>query len=283
LVNKPLDSRNSFFLSPQKIMMQALSPDISHSNMLQIRRNVLISGAFFLGALALALSPGSFDRPLLGLVNSLAGRSALFDGVVYAVSRYFTFSGAVLMALIWCCWFDSEEPDSRARILVGVFASFVAGVISRSLQHTLPTHPRPVYDPALNFQVPPGFEQQYHTWNSFPSDHAAVFAGLAVVIYLVRSRFALFAIVWTALVESARVYVGAHYFSDLIGGAALAAAVIWATQASWLIVLGRRVVKWERIFPSLFYMTAFFISYQIVTLFEDVRHALGPFFDLLRR
>jgi membrane-associated phospholipid phosphatase len=263
-------------------MIQTVSPAINLANKLEIQRNVVISSAVFLGAFALALSPESFDRPLIGLVNGFAGRSAVFDGLAYASSKYFTFSGAVLMALIWCCWFDSDDPDNRARILVGVLGSIGAGVISRSLQHTLPTHLRPVYDQVINFQTPSSLEQQYHTWNSFPSDHAAVFGGLAVVIYLVRSRFALFAIAWAAFMESARAYMGAHYLSDLIGGAALAAVLIWATQAPGSISLGRRVVRWEKSSPSLFYMTAFFVSYQIVTLFEDMRHTFGPLLDLLR-
>src|SRR5712664_844649 len=148
-------------------MMHSSSLDTSLRNGLEIRRNALISSVVFLGALALALSPGSFDGPLLSLINSLAGRSAVFDGLAYASSSYFTFSGVVLMALIWGCWFDSNDPDNRARILLGTLASLGAGVISRSLQHTLPSHPRPVYDPALNFQTPSGLEQPYHTWNSF--------------------------------------------------------------------------------------------------------------------
>jgi membrane-associated phospholipid phosphatase len=241
----------------------------------RIWRNVLISTIVFLGALALALIPGAFDRPLTGLINGFANRSVLFDRMAAAFNSAFTFSGAVLMALVWSCWFETKDRESRARILVGTLASFGAGAISRFAQHTLPTHPRPFLDPALDFHAPLDFEQ-YNVWNSFPSDHATVFAGLVVVIWIARSRFAVFAIVWTMFVESARTYMGGHYPSDLIGGAALAAMVVWAAQASWPISLGNRLMRWAQSSPELFYMSAFFLSFQIATLFAEIRVTFGP-------
>jgi undecaprenyl-diphosphatase len=227
------------------------------------------------------LIPGAFDRPLTGLVNGVASRSDLFDRTLAALDAYVTFSGAVLVALIWSCWFDSKDYQRRARILVGTLASFAAGVISRFSQHALSVHPRPYYDQGLDFQVPGGGVAQYNTWSSFPSDHVAVFAGLVVVIFIARSRFAIFAIVWTALVESTRVYMGAHYPSDLIGGAALGAMVVWAAQTPRLVSFGSRIMRWEQSSPSIFYMCSFFLTYQIATLFGDLRNALGPFLHLL--
>jgi membrane-associated phospholipid phosphatase len=242
----------------------------------QIRRNVLISSLVFLGAFAVALAPEIFDRPLTGLINSFANRSRLFDGLVSSLNDCCSFSGVVLMALIWSCWLDTNNIESRARILVGTLAAVAAGGFSRVLQHVLPTHPRPFHDPAFAFQAPSGIEQHYNTWNSFPSDHVTVFMGLAFVIYIARSRFAIFAIVWTIFVETSRVYMGGHYPSDMVGGAALGAVAVWATQVPWLISLGSRlVIRLERS-PSLFCMGAFFLSYQIATLFGDIRNTLGP-------
>jgi undecaprenyl-diphosphatase len=177
--------------------------------------------------------------------------------------------------LIWSCWFNTKDIESRVRILVGTLATLVAGGISRFLQYNLPTHPRPMHDPALGFQAPSGIEHPYNTWNSFPSDHVAVFAGLVVVIYIAHPRFAVFAILWTVLVEATRTYMGGHYPSDLIGGAALSAIMVWAAQASWSVSLGGNVMRWEQSSPATFYMGAFFLSYQIATLFVDVRYTFG--------
>jgi membrane-associated phospholipid phosphatase len=243
----------------------------------QIRRNVIISSLVFLAAFVVARAPEAFDRPLTRLINSFANRSRLFDGLVNSLNDCCSFSGVVLMALIWSCWLDTKNIESRARILVGTLAAVVAGGVSRFLQHTLPTHPRPFHDPAFAFQAPSGLEQHYNTWNAFPSDHVTVFMGLAFVIYIARSRFAIFAIVWIIFVETSRVYMGGHYPSDLVGGAALGAVAVWATQVPWLISLGSRlVIRLERSSPSLVCMVAFFLSYQIATLFGDIRNTLGP-------
>jgi len=232
---------------------------------------VLIASVVFLGAFGVALVPEAFDRPVTALINSFAGRSPLFDSLVAALD-YHTFSGVLLMSFVWASWFDTKDPESRARILVGTLAAFAAGVISRLMQRTLSTHPRPYYDPALGFHRPLELEVPYNTWNSFPSDHVAVFIGLVVVLYIARSRFAVFAIGWTILVEANRTYLGGHYPSDLVGAAALSVMVVWSAQARWLISAGVKVTKWEQSSPSLFYLGAFFVSYQIATLIVDIRN-----------
>jgi membrane-associated phospholipid phosphatase len=165
----------------------------------------------------------------------------------------------------------------RARVLVGTLVSFGGGIISRLLQHKLPTHPRPFYDPALGFHPSALATEPLNSWNSFPSDHAAVFGGLVAVICLAHPRLGIAAVICGIITEFARTYVGAHYPSDLIGGAALGFTIVWAAQASWAIALARRVVEWECSSPSLFYMCGFFITYQIATLFSDIRDITGGF------
>jgi len=260
-------------------MMHAPGSGVYKKNLgagVQVRRNVLIASLVFLGAFVVAGAPQSFDRPLTRLINSFANRSTLFDGLAASLNAAYSFSGVVLMALIWACWFDTRDIESRARLLIGTLGALAAGGVSRVLQHTLSTHPRPTHDPALVFHAPSGIEPLYNTWNSFPSDHVTVFAGLALVIYIVRSRFAVFAMVWTIFVETCRVYMGGHYPSDLVGGAALAGIVVWATQVPWLISWAARLMaRWERSSPSLFVMVAFFLSYQIATLFLDIRYTLS--------
>jgi membrane-associated phospholipid phosphatase len=245
------------------------------------KRSAVISAAIFFGAMGLSVIPETLDRPLTLLFNGYANRSTLIDTLISDLANYFTYSGVILMALIYACWFDTEDLEKRSQILIGTLVSFAAGCVSRLLQYTLSTHPRPFFDPELPFHPPSGLgEQPLNTWNSFPSDHATVFAGLVVVIYLAKPTLAVFAAAFTVLVESLRVYMGAHYPSDLIGGAALAAMMVWTAQTPRVVSLGRRMAGWERTSPSLFYMFAFFITYQIATLFVDVRHVVGHMREL---
>jgi membrane-associated phospholipid phosphatase len=245
----------------------------------EIRRNLAISGLVFLCAFGLALVPEAFDRPATRLINSFANRSWLFDYFTDAFSRYFTFSGVIMMAMVWYCWFQKPDTERRARLLTGTLASIGAGNVSRTLQHVLPTHPRPYFDTALGFQLPLNLEEVFNNWNSFPSDHVTVFAGLAVVLYVARQSFVIYAILWIIVVESFRNYIGAHYPSDLVAGVALGAFAVWASQTSWPISLAKKVMRWETSSPGLFYMSTFFLSYQIATLFNDIRQTLGPVRD----
>lgn len=245
----------------------------------EVRRNLLISAIVFLCSFALALMPEVFDKPTTRLINGLANHFWLLDYATEAVSKYYTYSGILLMAIIWYCFFENEDPERRARLLVGVIASIFAGGISRILQHTLRSHPRPYLDPTLDFQQPLGLTEVFNNWNSFPSDHATVFSGLAIVLFVVRSNLVVFAMALTAIICCFRNFIGAHYPTDLISGAGLAAFAVWTSQLSWPVAAGRTVLRCERSSPSLFYMSAFFFSYQIATLFNDIRHTLGPIRD----
>jgi membrane-associated phospholipid phosphatase len=260
-----------------------MATDFIHGNaplpVSEIRRNLAISGLVFLCAFALALVPEAFDRPATRLINSYANRSWLFDYFAESSSRYFTFSGVIMMAMVWYCWFQKPDTECRARVLAGTLASVGAGSISRILQHTLPTHPRPYFDAALGFQLPLNLEEVFNNWNSFPSDHVTVFAGLAVVLYISRQSFVIYGILWIIVVESFRNYIGAHYPSDLVAGVALAALAVWASQMSWPISVAKKVMRLENSSPGLFYMSAIFLSYQIATLFNDIRQTLGPVRD----
>jgi undecaprenyl-diphosphatase len=239
------------------------------------KRNGLIALAVFIGACGLTWIPSSFDIPVERAINSYANRNPVVDGFFFDLDTYYTFSGVWLVGLVWSCWFAADE-ERRGRVLAGALASLAAGIISRTLQHGLPSHPRPFYDPALGFHVLSivGLTP-FNTWHSFPSDHAAVFFGLATMVILVRPRLGLCVFPLVAVVEAARAYMGAHYPSDLIGGAALGCGLVWSAQARWLAERGRRVAAWARSSPSAFYFCAFFVSYQFATLFQEIRSSMG--------
>ena len=66
---------------------------------------------------------------------------------------------------------------------------------------------------------------------SMPSGHAATsFAGAVVLTYLLR-RVAPYVFLLAAAIAFSRIYVGVHYLSDVLAGAALGAAVALAALA----------------------------------------------------
>lgn len=240
------------------------------------KQNAAISFGFLLVATALMALPNYFDRPLTVLFNKLAGKSKSIDLFFYNLDNRFVFSGVILMAVIWGAWFKERDDEIRGRIIVGVAASLFSSLVSRLMQLKISSHPRPFYDPAIDFRAP--FDVPFNSWNSFPSDHVAIFAGLAVVIWLAKSRLRIPITLWLVVVESARTYVGAHYPSDLLGGAALGALVVWLSQNPWMVERGRRFAQLASFAPSVFYMVAYLISYQIATIVIEMRQITSGVF-----
>jgi undecaprenyl-diphosphatase len=246
--------------------------------------NLTIAGILFLVALVVALSPPLLDLPLTIRFNSLAGRYPALDLLLYDLDTSFTCSGVIVMALVWGCWFSRDDRLMRTRILAGTAASFAASIVSRRLQHDLPTHLRPYYNPAVHFQHPLFMSSwKLNTWYSFPSDHVALFAGLMTVAWFAKSKLRVPAVIWLIFVESSRIFEGAHFPSDLAGGAALAAAFVWTSQCPVCLRLSRRVMQFEVTAPSMFYIAAFFLSFQLATLFMDFRIAGSGILKLYHR
>lgn len=238
--------------------------------------------ALFLGVLIIAYvlmkRSDLFDRPFIRLANGFSGINYFFDLILYYVYANNLLSGVVFMSIIWGSWFEKDNIVHRSRILIGTLASSAAGVISRFLQHTLQTHPRPYYDPDIIFRPPLDIKQpDLNTWNSFPSDTASVYTGLVTVIWLSSSRFRVAAALWLIIVLIVRSYNGAHYPTDLIAGVGLGATLVWCSQAPWLLSSVILVTNFEKKSPTIFYALAFLVTYQIANLFSEARTIVGGF------
>ena len=206
------------------------------------------------------------------LETNFLGRLKMRGSVSNAVTDlafYFIFSGVLLCGILFAYWISSRDADVRSRIFVGIFASFGAGVISRYLQHHLSTDVRPYFDSAVAFQLPHGMTiQPFNPWESFPSDHSTVFAGLVVVLFVIKSRIRYPVAVRIAIVESSRIFIGDHFPLDLMGGACLASTVVWIFQYPRSFVLANGVVlgSFALQYPSILYFLSFFMKCQPFSL-----------------
>jgi undecaprenyl-diphosphatase len=157
-------------------------------------------------------------------------------------------------------------------LCTGAVAAVLAGVLSRILQGLLPFHVRPLYSADLRLTHPIGVESPALShWNSFPSDHASLGFALATLIWINDRRLGAFAFFWAAITNSARIYLGYHYPTDILGGAALGIFMIILFQRLPLPPVVYRLLVWERCGPPSFYAVAFIASYLAGTLFSDVR------------
>ena len=104
------------------------------------------------------------------------------------------------------------------------------------------------------------------------------------VVYMVYSTL------WMCL---SRLYLGMHYPSDLLAGAALGTSVVWATEKafsassqSWFGLCAQQFLYWlhrvEQTRPNVFYAAAFLASFELAVMFDDIRNGVRAVLHALR-
>jgi membrane-associated phospholipid phosphatase len=212
------------------------------------------------------------DTYVSATFNRLASQNAIINHAVLIASEATIITGALMIGLVWCCWFSRSAAAARERLLLGFGAVLITAILSRVLQVSLPLRLRPLHDAMSGFQPLPGIDTTLaNHWGSFPSDHAALFFALVTVIWQ-RSRWlGLVALVSALYGTLPRIYLGLHYFSDVAAGALLGTGFVLMFEHYGPRVWAQRGIAWEQRVPGLFYGAAFLLSFEVATLFEDIR------------
>ena len=187
------------------------------------------------------------------LINSVAGRSWLFDNVV----AFFLDNDLAKAGVIGCCflaaWYGgktTEGTNARRKILITtLIASVCVIATTKALSHTI-FLPRPdiqtqkIYrlegDQLVEMKRMPvripldeasqkdhrallSGDVQTNDLGSFPSDHAGFFITIALGIWLASRRLGLVALGWTVFVIlAAKMISGQHTPIDIAAGSAVA-------------------------------------------------------------
>jgi membrane-associated phospholipid phosphatase len=242
------------------------------------------SAALLISSAAVLFASDSGDRAVSVALNSFAHRSFWFDAACHAVADNTTFSGVIFVAVLWYCWFSSPDVQSRHNVLSGTIASALAGMFSRITQLLFPSRARPFQDASLHLKLPytVKVDSLRHVASSFPSDHAALYFALAAVIYSVNRKLGYYAFGLAVLLNVVRLYLGFHYVTDIIGGAALGVLCVCVIQNVRVASLAKRESAACEAPSPAFYAVAFFVSYSIATMFYDVRIIASQLAHVLR-
>lgn len=224
------------------------------------------------------------DLLVLHLLNQFAHRSRLLDTLVVILVNANLLKGVVLMAILWGLWFQHAEgatgdrPESggrRARLIACCGVAILAVLIARLLAHILPYRERPLHHIGIGYILPYTMEpQSLIHWSSFPSDHAVLFFALATGIYKVSRRWGALALAHAVvLIALPRLYLGIHWFTDILAGAVLGVVLALVSMRSQLMARLQRALDALIVrHPALCYAAFFGLTYLIATLFDDARY-----------
>lgn len=167
----------------------------------------------------------NFDLSWFTLINGLAGHSIIADrlGVFSASYAQYVWAAALFVLLFWP---KEARANNRIIILVSVAAAAIARLIVKGLLVFAYPRPRPfVVLPDIHPLITSPLAENFQ---SFPSGHTIFFFALATVIYLFHKKWGTAALIAAALIALSRIYVGVHWPTDIIGGAALGILTGWA-------------------------------------------------------
>ena len=229
-----------------------------------------------------------FDESILHFLNRFSQKSFFFDSLMnFAVSNYL-FKGGVVMAVLWFFWFDKSTDINKNRngVVITLISSFIAIIVGRVLELTFPFRARPAYNPDILFVRPYKFgNYSLEHFSSFPSDHAVLFFAMATGIFLISKRAGIITYLYVFFVIcTPRMYLGLHYPTDILAGAAIGIITAIIVSVSRIFVpLINKILQFSSNRPGYFYAFFFLLSFEISTLFDDVRTIGTYFFEFLRR
>ena len=227
----------------------------------------------------------SFDSSIVSFFNDFAQRWHALDESMAFLSESALMKGGLFLALLWWLWFrkPADGPDRRDYVLSTLVTCVAAVAIARMLAVSLPFRERPLL--AQDLVVPYGVDVgALEGWSAFPSDHAVLFFALAMGLYRAHRPFGVAAFLYaTFVVCLPRVYLGLHWPTDILAGAALGVAFGWlGTRQAARAAISRPALRWHDQQPGAFYAAMFVVSFEVMNIFADARSAMHLSEHILR-
>jgi undecaprenyl-diphosphatase len=174
----------------------------------------------------------------------------------------------------------------HAFLLVTLLGAMAGTVVTVMLTYVLPYRPRPVLGARDFFLVPEGIEVApgpVSAPNSFPSDHATLFVGIALgLLVLTRAVGVPLLLYVCGAILFPRRYFGLHYPTDVLAGALVGllavgtAALLFSRHLPTQRLAIRALCRAHRR-PSIFYGLLALLTVEIAILFTGIRGILSIF------
>jgi len=241
------------------------------------------------------------NNQLLLAINSVAGRSWLFDSTV----AFFLDNDLAKAGVIGCCflaaWYGGKSTDTNTRrkiLITTLIAALFVITTTKILSKTI-FLPRPeiqtqkIYrlegDQLVEMKRMPvrimldetsqkdhrallNGEIETNDLGSFPSDHAGFFIAISLGIWLASRRLGLLALGWTLFVILAGKMISAqHTPLDVAAGAAVAIGELAIIQyvlrkrfSGWLDKLSGLTLRYSALSSAVIFLVAFEVSSTMI-------------------
>jgi membrane-associated phospholipid phosphatase len=146
---------------------------------------------------------------------------------------------AVGLVLLGFAWRRGSEEWTRI-FLAMLLAMMLAGVVGTVIKRTVPRA-----RPSVHADIVWGGPRFSSKYESFPSGHVGASTAFFAVLLIARRRVGLACLPIPILIGFSRMYIGAHYLSDVVCAAVLGTLCALVVAYFLLLPIGKRQSKIE--------------------------------------